>query len=465
MQVQPTPQSQDAERAVLGAILTYPPAIDRVASLIDADSFARDAHREIYRALWQLAVSGVEIDVLTVRNHLADAGSLSAVGGVSYVSALLDSPPDVANVERYAKIVAEKAALRRIIQACGKACRSAAEGGSSVEIASGLTHELSALGVSEGRESRGIYTVVSEVRREDDRRAETGEMIGVQTGYVGVDDMTLGIPREALSVLAGKSSHGKTTLAVNFVMSALEARDDTKAVLYSLEMSKQAITNSLRARLSGVPLPAIRDWAKLNEMDRQRVTDADGYLARFNRRFYFADRITTISDLIADARKRKQDGGVDLIVVDYLQLLEGADEDSRERTVNQIAWGLHELARDLKCAVLALSQVTTNADQRKDGRLSIDDLRDSKAIGHHARLVLMMSRPWQSNKARDDVHACHTLLQIEKQSQGSTGDVIFHFDGALQTFDEGGCHTNCRYTRKHGKTCPECMPKKGEQKP
>jgi replicative DNA helicase len=447
------PEDLNAERAVLGAILINPPALDRIAPLVNVESFRKDAHREIFRALWQLAITGVEIDLLTLRDMLG--ASLQAVGGSAYISSLVDDIPDIANVERYAKIVQEKAALRRIIGSCQKASRNALEGAPSVEVVSGVLADLSSLGVAEGKESRGIYTVATEVRSEADRRASSGEMVGVQTGYPLLDEMTLGIPREGLSVLGARSSHGKTAFAINLTISALNVRPTTVAVLYSLEMSKQAITNSLQAKISGVPLPAIREWGSLNPFDRERALEAEGELARLNRRFFFADRISTISDLIADARKRKQETGLDLVLVDYLQLLEGVDESNRERTVNQIAWQLHELSRDLKCAVLALSQVTPAADQRKDGRLSIDDLRDSKAIGHHARLVLLLSRPWQSNKARTDVLACHTTLQVEKQSQGPTGDIVYHFAGATQDFREGLCGEGCRYERKFG-FCQEC---------
>lgn len=450
------PQSRDSERAVLGAILINPQTLDRVAPILTAESFFKDSHRAIFRAIWDLAIRGIEIDFLTLREELSNRKQLDYVGGTVYISSLTDVVPDVANVETYARQVQEKASLREIVHASNAAMRAAFDGEVSVAVAAELTHRMARLGVTEARESRGIYTVVCEVRAEADRRAEAGEMVGVQTGSTKLDEMTLGIPREGLSVLGARSSHGKTTYAVNLALSALEARESTRIVLYSLEMSRQAITDTLSAKLSGIPLLAIRDWKNLNAMDRARVIEAQGYLAKFNSRFFFADRISTIGELVADARKRHQEVGLGLIVVDYLQLVEGLDEETRERTVNQIAWQLSELSKDLKSATLALSQVTVNADQRKDGRLSIDDLRDSKAIGHHARLVLLMSRPWQSNKARTDVFPCHTLLQVEKQSQGPTGDIALHFDGAFQDFREGTCNNECRYSRKAGHVCEEC---------
>lgn len=451
-----SPQDLGAERAVLGSILISPSVIDRIAGIIGVESFAKDAHRAIYRAMYELAIAGIAPTMVSVKGKLQDTGGLQVAGGAVYIAGLVDGIPDIIHAEQSAMRVREKATLRAIVNACGKAARGAIEGDGSVEIVAELHSRLGNIGVPESRASRGIYTVVTEVRREADQRIETGESVGVQTGMTLLDEMTLGLPREGLSVLGGKSSHGKTALAVNVALTALEARETTRIVLYSLEMSKQAISDSLSARLSGVPLLAIRDWKSLNPMDRARVIEAQGELAQFNQRFFFADRISSLGELIADARKRHQEVGLSLIVVDYLQLVEGLDEETRERMVNQIAWQLAELSKDLKCAVLALSQVTPTADQRKDGRLSIDDLRDSKAIGHHARLVLLMSRPWQSNKARKDVFPCHTLLQVEKQSQGPTGDIPMHFAGAVQEFREGPCNDECRYARKAGHGCDEC---------
>ena len=450
------PQDHVIERALLGSVLFSAKTIDRVAGIVTANSFAKPAHKTIYRAMSALVHDGIELDLLTLRDRLVISGEMVKAGGVDYLWSLTNSIPDVANVERYAKIIREKAALRELIEACYGAAKGAMRGDASTEVASWLSERMATLGVNEEIASRGIYTVVAEARREADERAERGEMIGVQTGLDQLDEMTLGLPREALSVLGGRTSHGKTTLALNLIMSAINRRHETKAVMYSLEMSKAAVADSIRARISGVPLGAIRDWTNINEFDRARVIDSEDALLGFNRRFFYADRISEMSDLVADARMRYQETGLDLVVVDYLQLVGGMDEDTRERTVNQIAWRLSELAKDLKIAVLALSQVTLTADMRKDGRLSVDDLRDSKAVGHHARLVLLMSRPWQSNKTRTDVLPCHTLLQVEKQSQGVTGDIVMHFDGAFQRFDEGACHDECRVARKAGHGCQEC---------
>ena len=439
----PMPSSTEAETTVLGAIILNPHAADRVAATLKREHFHSERHGIIYDALIELRRTAGDLDTLTLQEFLRSRGDLDRIGGRPFLESLIDTIPDSARIEMYAATVVEKAELRRIVTTCMAAVQSAMTHEPSTEIASRLLSDMTRLSVPDDRMSRGIHSIVREVRYAADERAERGEMVGIETGWPRFDGLTQGLPRKALSILAAPTSHGKTAFALNLAWNAAERRSDLRVAMYSLEMSRQAIADRLRTHVSGVPFRRIREWRVLNAADRARLIECEDSLVPYNSRFFFADRITTISELVTDARRLKASSGLNLVVVDYLQLLEGVDDRQREREVNQIAWQLFAMARDLDLAVLALSQVTPAANQRTSGRLSIDDVRDSKAIGHHARTVLMLQRPWQSDKTAR-VLPCATTLQIEKNSEGTTGDLDFHFDGSTQTFDEGECPISCR---------------------
>lgn len=433
---QQQPNAIDSERAVLSSILvTEGKALARIPEL-QPGHFFRQEHKTVFEAALRLDADSGRVDMIALREHLRNRGELEKIGGPQFLDELLI--PVAPITERYAAAIIEAAKLRRLIGSCNDAMQKAMNHLPSVDVASELQRAIAVLGVPEEKQSIGIYDVVDGVHREADERTKAGRPLGVLIGFPSIDAQG-GLPRRAGTVLGGPTSHGKTTLALNAIDNAARM-PDVRGAIYSLEMSRQAIADRLIARHSRVPLSRIRDWKNLGERERSRIDEARKALFDLNRRFFFADRITSVSDVVADCRRRKATDGLDLVVVDYVQLLEGVEEGNRERTVNQIAWQLFEMARDLDVAVLALSQVTPAAQMRAGGRLSIDDLRDSKAIGHHARVVLLVQRPRQSNKADMSIPRCKALLQIEKHSEGDTGDVLLHFDGIFQEFTETLCN-------------------------
>ena len=438
------PASVEAEQMVLAALVLSEKVetFDRITDL-QPEHFFHPPHRTIFRALLDLRQEGIAPSLFELKELLRQRGEIDKIGN-AFFSAVLEPMPDIAHIDRYAEIVIEAANARALIRACSTAALAAADRRPIVEVTAELEAAISSFGLPEDLASRGVFDIVRDVHAAADQRVAEGRPLGILTGFPNLDRATGGLPRRALTVVAAPSSHGKTTLAINIAQNAVERRSDVRAVLYSLEMSKQAISDRITARRGQVPLGRVREW-RLNEFERQNINDARESLVDLNARFFIADRITTVSDLIADARKKKSERGLDLIIVDYLQLVAGVDEDTRERVVNGIAWTLFELAKDLDIAVLALSQVTPAAQYRTSGRLSIDDLRDSKAIGHHARVVLMLHRPRQSAKENGSIPWCSAVLQIEKNSEGEVGDITLHFSGEFQEFAEGDCRPGCRY--------------------
>ena len=444
------PRNVSAERAVVGALLVCD-SINVYARVQDLrpEHFADPGYRAVFSALLDLSQDATEPPtIIELKEHLARLDQLSKVGGSAFVSGLVDEIPSVATIEKHAAIVLETARLRGIITACDQAKRAATERQPAAGIVASLTEAIAGHGVASSKASRPIVEVIAEVYAAADERARTSTPVGIPTGIPSLDSVTAGgLPRQMETVLAAPTSNGKTTLALNIADNA--SMLGFNVALYSLEMSAQAIADRIVARRAAVPLSRIRAWSTLNPLERERIDTARGQLAAARGRFFFAHRINSIVDLVADARVRKANDGLDLVVVDYLQLLEGISEDTRERTVNQIAWALIEMAKDLNVAVLALSQVTPAAQMRTNGRLALDDLRDSKAIGHHARVVLMLQRPYQQNKDDASIPKCLAKLQVEKNSEGETGDIRLHFNGDYQWFEEGECRPSCRY-REHG---------------
>lgn len=446
--MQPLPSHRDAERAMIGAILIDNRVLARVGAELQVSHFYHDPYREMYSAMQELGGTVGEVNFLLLRDILAKRGKLELCGGVAAITQTTDRVPDIAGIEKIADIIREKSVLRRIVAACQTATTAALNQGDSTEIAAKLSAELTSLATPEDRRARPLYQVVAEVRRADDERIASGRSMAVTTGFPTLDDMTLGIPKEALTIIAAPTSVGKTAFGLNVLLNAVEM--GSRVALYSLEMSDKAISDRIRARMANVFLGKIRDWRIVKGSPRymEMVDEAERRIRQYGERVVVTSRLSSINEIIADCRRLHSEHGLDLVIVDYLQIVQPPPsenvkrQETREREVNQMAWSLDRMAKDIGCAAVALSQVVPGAQLRKDGRLSVEDVRDAKAITHHARMTLMVNRPWQINKGANFA-PCHTILQVEKASESSVGDIELHFNGAIQEFTEGGCRNGC----------------------
>jgi replicative DNA helicase len=438
------PESIDAERAVIGSTLEQSKCFARVRGTVSVETFHGEAHRLVWRTIERLAIAGQGFDLFGVREALT-ARELDRVGGVAYLASLLDHA-NPAEVERFAAVVREKAEARGIFGACRAAMREIVEGTPAPTVASSLRHVLASVGTPQERRSRGIGDVALEVRKHADERAAAGHSLGVRTGRVQFDKRTGGYRRKALSLIAARSSHGKTALMVDDAIGAVATDPNVRVALYSLEMDREPMVNIIRSILTKIPLQRISEWETLPSYDRDIVLGIDEFLMNeWNDRLYFNDSLSDVDEVCADARRLKEERGLDAVFVDYLQLLSGfKDERNRERVVNQLGKQVFDLAKQIDVATIALSQVTRPGFDR----LGIEDLRESKAIGHDAWLVLMLNRPWQAHKDDSMNLPCDATLQIEKNRGGRTGDIALHFDGAVQTFTEDECSDNCRDRRR-----------------
>jgi replicative DNA helicase len=436
---QQTPQSPDAERAVLGSILINNTAYFRVAPIIASDSFHVERHQKIYIAIGHVLRRGAGVDILSLKEYLASAGELDAMGGYAFVSSLVDSIPNIANVERYAHIVAERARERQILISCHTGMQRvlAHEGETAEEIAGDLITELTRTAVPASRESKPLEERIAAVHERNDQRVARGEEQGIATSFAQLDERSA--IRPTLIVVGGPSGHGKSAFLLNLWLGLMRKANDGASAFYSFEMTDQEITDRLTAIITSIPHKAIRAWKWLDEEQKEIIASVRKHLKRQPHRMFFADRLRTIDDIYTDCRKLKATHDLKAIFIDYMQLIRGLAGRSREEEMAQVSAQLLEIAIEMRIAVICSSQVNKDREKRSTGRLSQQDLKYAQAIGDSARVVLLLQRPWYDDKSNTELCPGKTLFQIEKNSEGTTGDYEMHFDQVRQKFVEGSC--------------------------
>lgn len=445
----PLPQSPDAERAVLGSILINNACWHRI-NLTDRDFF-RDAHRTIYRAMARLAEERKEIDLLTLREELQASGELEQVGGTAYIASLVDGIPDIANVERYAHIVAEKAKLRSVIIIANETMRAAldAPDESAAELSSRMAAKLTESTSGAIRESKPMYDVVTDIVAQRAYRAKEGRSREIKTGVFPALDFEMVIRRQAMTIFSAPSSHGKSTIMLNATIGAVRNATDLRALFCSLEMNDEDVTDPVKSMMSGVLLTRIQRGTT-NEMDDFNIRAALNELSAWKNhdRLHFSQNIRDVDGIHREAMRRKLRHGLDLVVVDHIQLVRGYDERNREQDLDRIGRNLRYMGQDLNVAVVVGSQVNKERERRSSGRLSNSDHKGGAVIGEHADVVCMLQRPRQDDKANREIPWCQVHFQVEKNRGHETGDVPMHADMPTQTFSEGDCEqNNCRTLR------------------
>ena len=348
----PLPQNPEAERSVLGSVLVDPSALDKVTEKIRAEDFYKDAHRQIFSAMLALTELNREIDLLTLKEELARQGVLDAVGGAAYISSLVDGIPDIRNVERYAEIVREKSTLRRLILMGNRVIQTALDRPGTPEDVLGEAekeiYQIAEQGIATGFMPIDRITKINMTAIEQLQHA--GKLVtGVPTGYERFDEMTSGFQRQDLIILAARPSMGKTSLMLNIAEAmAIPDRGGTKEQLYSvgifsLEMSKEQIGLRLLSSEANVPSHFIRAGI-LSEKNWRDLIDASSRLAKA--KIYIDDTATIdLIEMRAKARRLKREMGLDVIMVDYLQLITMRGRvESRNQEISQISRGLKIIA-------------------------------------------------------------------------------------------------------------------------
>ena len=441
----PLPQSPDAERAVLGSVLINNNAFYRVITLIDTEDFFRDAHRSIFAAMHTLADQSREIDLLTLKEELSKRVQLDQVGGSAYISSLADGIPDVANVERYARIVKEKSMLRRLIVMGNNVMRAALDApGEPADVLN--IAEQSLYKIAEGSIDKG-FVAIDRITRKNMEAIEqlqhAGKLItGIPTGYDRFDEFTSGFQNQDLIIIAARPSMGKTSFMMNIAeaiaipdragQARLASHRLYSVAVFSLEMSKEQIGLRMLSSESGVSNHLIRS-GMLSERNWRDLAEASTRLAKT--RIYVDDTPgIDVMELRAKARRLKMEAGVDIVMIDYLQLMSVKGRvESRNQEISQISRGLKAVAKELNLPLISLSQLSRRPEQRTgDHRPQLADLRESGSIEQDADLVAFIYRDEVYNKDTEEKGIAEII--IAKQRNGPIGDFKLVFRNDITKF-------------------------------
>jgi replicative DNA helicase len=441
----PLPQSTDAERAVLGSILINNNAFYRVLGTIDTPDFFRDAHRTIFGTMRHLAEQSREIDLLTLKDELSKKALLEGVGGSAYISSLVDGIPDVANVERYARIVKEKSTLRRLIIMGNSVMRAALDAPSEPADVLNIA-EKSLYEIAEGSIEKG-FVGLDRITRANMTSIEslqgTGRLItGIPTGYDRFNEFTSGFQSQDLIIIAARPSMGKTSFMMNIAESIAipdrsgEPRPPSQRLysvgVFSLEMSKEQIGLRILSSESGVSNHLIRA-GMLSERNWRDLAEASARLSKA--KIYIDDTPgIDIMEMRAKARRLKMEASLDMIMVDYLQLMSVKGKvESRNQEISQISRGLKAIAKELNTPLISLSQLSRRPEQRTgDHRPQLSDLRESGSIEQDADVVCFIYRDEVYNKETEEKGIAEII--IAKQRNGPIGDFKLVFRNDITKF-------------------------------
>jgi replicative DNA helicase len=431
------PQSLDAEASLLGAILIDSEAIVKVADIVKHDDFYDEKHNHIFSAIVHLYDNHSPIDVLTLSNKLQESGYLDMIGGASYLTELTNYVPTASNVNQYAEIVAQKALRRRLIKTSQDIVGLGYD--ETIGIQDVIENaEIKLFDVSQRHLNQDITSLedilTESFDRLDELHKDKGKLRGIPTGYKDLDSVTAGFQKSDLIILAARPSMGKTALALNFAHNvALES--DNSVLVFSLEMSKEQLVDRMLAMSSGVDAWALRT-GNLTDKDFEKIGHAMGTLSEAN--IYIDDTPgITVSELRTKSRRQNHIKKVDLIIVDYLQLMSGGSrfggsDGNRVQEISEISRGLKGVARELNVPVIALSQLSRSVESRSPQIPQLSDLRESGSIEQDADIVAFIYREDFYNQESQRKNIADIL--IKKHRNGPTKNIELYFDRDKQKF-------------------------------
>jgi replicative DNA helicase len=424
------PASLHAEQTILGAMLVEPLAITDATMLLKTDDFSLDSHRKIYEVILHLSEVGYGVDIITVSEDLRRRKELDSIGGMAYLASLSEGLPRKLSIESYVRIVRDKSLMRQLMSVCDMGMMEA--GDQSLEAIDVLNKvETRLMDISEHAVT-GSFSGISDIVRESfgsiEKLLEQGkEVTGLRTHYTDLDKKTSGLQPSELIIIAARPSMGKTAFAINMAQNSA-VRDGKVVAVFSLEMSKESL---LRRMLAGEAMVNARNLQQgfTTREDKQKLMAG---LERLMESKLFVDDTPgiTLAEMRAKARRLKQqEGQLDLIVIDYLQLMTGSAGTSqkkfenRTQEVSSVSRGLKALAKELRVPVVALSQLSRGSEQRTgDKKPLLSDLRESGSIEQDADVVCFIHREEYYDRENEDLKGKAEII-IAKQRNGPTGTV------------------------------------------
>jgi replicative DNA helicase len=430
------PQNIEAEQSVLGGILIDSESINKVIDIVSPEDFYRESHRKIYELMIELYEKSEAIDIITLSSLAKDRGLLEEVGGVTYLSSLVDMMPSAANIIQYAKIVREKAILRELINVANEIIEKSHEVDLDVEDYVDDAEKM-IFQVSEKKFKPSFYHIKDVVKENvktiwklyEQKQAVTG----IPTGFIELDRLTSGLQPCDLIVVAGRPSMGKTAFCMNIAQYVSMLKDSPVPVgIFSMEMSKEQLVTRMLSSEAEVDHTRLRTGT-FSSSELQRIFQAAGRLSEAK---IFIDDSPSMSilELRARARRLSREHGVGLLIIDYLQLIKGrSNAERREQEISEISRFLKALAKELKIPVIAISQLNRMVEQREDKRPRLADLRESGAIEQDADLILFIYRDEVYHKDKESNKGVAEII-IGKQRNGPTDTVRLAFIDKYATF-------------------------------
>ncbi|MFB9757326.1 replicative DNA helicase [Ectobacillus funiculus] len=421
------PQNIEAEQAVLGAVFLEPESLTPASEMLRPEDFYRAAHQKIFEMMLALSNKGEPIDLVTVTAELADQNLLEEVGGVSYLADLANAVPTAANVEYYARIIEEKSILRRLIRT---ATTIATDGYTREDDVEGLLNESERkiLEVSQRKNTKGFQNIkdvlVAAYDKIETLHNRKGDITGIPTGFIELDKMTAGFQRNDLIIVAARPSVGKTAFALNIAQNVATKTDENVAI-FSLEMGSDQLVMRMLCAEGNIDAQRLRTGA-LTAEDWAKLTMAMGSLA--NGGIYIDDTPgIRVSEIRAKCRRLKQESGLGMILIDYLQLIQGSGKsgENRQQEVSEISRSLKALARELQVPVIALSQLSRGVESRQDKRPMMSDIRESGSIEQDADIVAFLYREDYYERETENKNTIEII--IAKQRNGPVGTVQLAF--------------------------------------
>lgn len=429
------PYSVEAEQSVLGGILIDSNCMSAVSEIIGENDFYFEHNRAIFAAMLDLFNTNRAIDLVTVGDALSAQSRLEAVGGVSYLSNIASAVPTTANITQYAKIVYEKSLLRRLVEAGTEIANMGYEASEESDIIVENAEKL-IFDILQGKDSHGVVHIKELLgdtfKMMQSMAAQKGKVTGVPTGFGYIDQMTSGLQKSDLVLVAARPAMGKTSFALNIAQHAAIRAGVTTAI-FNLEMSKEQLASRIicsEAMVGGNKLKDgtldANDWVSIGE-NMQRLEKAPIYIDDSS--------AVTVSEIRAKCRRLKQQHNLGLVVIDYLQLMQGSGKskgDNRQNEVAEISRSLKILAKEIQVPIITLSQLSRGPESRTNKRPMLSDLRESGAIEQDADIVMFLYRDEYYNPDSPDKNIAECI--IAKHRNGETGTVKLWWDGAHTKF-------------------------------
>lgn len=429
------PKNIEAEEAVLGSILINQETIYEVSELLDIEDFYRKNHRTIFKAMLNLSTSKKAIDIITLTNYLTHISKLEEVGGIVFVTSLANKVPSTANLKHYINIVKEKSMLRNIINIAEHMESMSYDNeqldtpevilDKTEQMISRLTKKMIVTKVDniQGQTLKAYMDIENIINHKD-------ELLGLETGLYDLDNFLQGLKNSDFMILAARPSMGKTAFALN-IASHLSIKKDTPVVFFSLEMSSNQLIHRIFSSRGLIPLFDLKS-GNLDDAHTQKLIKVSNKLSQT--KLIINDEISNLMSLRSIARKLKRENDIKLIIIDYLQLLEGTRRENRNLEISEISRSLKILAKELDIPIIALSQLSRSVESRQVKKPMLSDLRESGSLEQDADIVMFLYREDYYNPETENKNITDVI--IAKNRNGPTGTIPVYFHKEYVRFQD-----------------------------